>query len=86
MAGRSVGLALQRAQSATFLGQDVFETRHVQFGCLEAANGTIASSPMLGDSCGLFDHRPVLVGAGRQDPSDLSLRHQNVLVPAHATV
>ena len=84
-AGR-LGLALERAQLAADLAEQVLDAQQVGLGGVEAALGLLLALAELEDAGGLLDDRPAVLGAGVEDGVDLALADDDVLLAADAGV
>jgi hypothetical protein len=79
-------LALQRAQLAAELAQQVGEAQEVGLGGLEPALGPLLAAPELEDAGRLLDDRPPVLRPGVQDPVELALADDDVLLSPDAGV
>ena len=84
-AGR-LGLALERAQLAAHLAQQVLHAQQVGLGGVEPALGLLLALAVLQDAGGLLDDRPAVLGAGVEHGVDLALADDHVLLAADAGV
>ncbi len=82
MAARSLGLALQWAQLAAYLPQQVLSAQQGALRGLQATLGLFLPAAVLGDTRRLLDHRSPVLGPGRQDRVKLGLRDDRVLLTA----
>ncbi len=81
-----IGLALQRSEAAAVLIEEVAESGDVDLGLCQPSQRPVAPAAMFGDPCRLLDDRPVILGAGPEDLTDLSLVDQDVLLAPYAAV
>ena len=84
-AGR-LGLALERAQLAAHLAEQVLDAQQVGLGGVEPALGLLLALAELEDAGGLLDDRPALLGPGVEHRVDLALADDHVLLAADAGV
>ncbi len=80
------GLALQRADLAAHLADQVAEAFEVLGRAGQAAFGPLAASPVLEHPGRLLDDRPAVLGTGVQHRVELALPDDHVLLAAHARV
>ena len=84
VAARLAGLALERADLAFHLADEVGDAQQVLLGVFEFAQRLALLRLVLGDPGGLFkDHTPVFGLAG-EDLGDVALRHDAVAGAADA--
>ena len=81
-----VGLALERAELAAHLAQEVAEPGEVALGGGEAALGLLLALAVLQDPGGLLDDQAALLGPGVEHGVDLALADDHVLLAADARV
>ena len=86
VAAGGVGLALERAELAAHLAQEVAEAGEVALGGGQAALGLLLALAVLQDPGGLLDDEAAVFGAGVEHRVDLALAHDHVLLAAHAGV
>ena len=86
MAAGRLGLALERAQLAADLAQQVLDAQQVGLGGVEPALGLLLALAVLEDAGGLLDDRPAVLGPGVEDGVDLALADDDVLLAADAGV
>ena len=86
MAAGGLGLALQRAQLAAHLPQQVLDPQQAALGGLQAALGLLLALAELEDAGRLLHDLAPLLGPGVQHGVDLALAHDHVLLAAHAGV
>ncbi len=65
VAAGGLGLALERAQLAAHLAQQVLQAQEVGLGGVEAALGLLLAPAVLQDAGGLLDDQPAGPRAGR---------------------
>ena len=80
------GLALERAQLAADLAQEVLDAQQVRLGGVEPALGLLLALAELQDAGGLLDDRAALLGSGVEHRVDLALADDHVLLAADAGV
>ena len=73
MAAGGVGLALERAQLAAHLAQQVLEPDEVGLGGGQPALGLLLAPPELEDAGRLLDDQPAVLGPGVEHGVDLAL-------------
>ena len=81
-----LGLLLQWAQPPTYLSQEIAHPGQVPVGGDQAALGPLPPLAILEDSGCLLHHHPAVGGAGVENGVYLALRHDHVLLPAHARI
>jgi hypothetical protein len=86
VAAGGVGLALEGAQLAPDLAQEVLEAGEVALGGGEAPLGPLLALAVLEDAGGLLEDQAALLGSGVEDGVDLALAHDDVLLAADAAV
>ena len=86
VAAGGLGLALERAQLAAHLAQQVLHPQQAGLGGVEAALGLLLALAVLQHAGGLLDDRPALLGAGVEHGVDLALADDHVLLAADAGV
>ncbi len=86
VAAGGVRLLLERRQAAADLAEEVVQPQQVALGGLEPALGPLPALAVLEDTGGLLDHRPAVLGAGREDRVELALAHDDVLLAADSGV
>ena len=86
MAAGRVGLALERAQLAAHLAEQVLQAGEVALGGRQAALGLLLAAAVLQDAGGLLDDQPALLGPGVEHGVDLALADDHVLLAADAGV
>ena len=86
MAPGGLGLALERAQLAPHLAQQVLHAQQVGLGGVEPALGLLLAPAVLEDAGRLLDDRPAILGAGVEHGVDLALADDHVLLAADAGV
>ena len=86
VAAGGVGLALERAQLAAHLAQQVLEADEVALGGGQPALGLLLAPAVLEDAGGLLDDEAAVLGPGVEDGVDLALADDHVLLAADAGV
>ena len=86
VAAGGLGLALERAQLAAHLAQQVLHAQQAGLGGVEAALGLLLALAVLQHAGGLLDDRPALLGPGVEHGVDLALADDHVLLAADAGV
>ena len=86
VAAGGVGLALERAQLAAHLAEQVAEAGEVALGGGQAALGLLLALAELQDAGGLLDDEAPVLGAGVEHRVDLALADDHVLLAADARV
>ncbi|CAB4911545.1 unannotated protein [freshwater metagenome] len=86
MAPRCVGLSFQRPQLPTNLTEQVLDTCEVGFSSCQAALGTLFAATKFENTCSLFDDESAILGAGIEHTVDISLRDDDMLLPADSGV
>ena len=86
VAPRRLRLALERAQLAAHLAQQVLQAQQVGLGGVEPALGLLLALAVLEDAGRLLDDRPPLLGPGVEHGVDLALADDHVLLAADAGV
>ena len=86
VAAGGLGLALQRAQLAADLAQQVLDPQQVGLGGVEPALGLLLALAELEDAGRLLDDGPPVLRAGVEDGVDLALADDHVLLAADAGV
>ncbi|MDX1384232.1 MAG: hypothetical protein R3190_11345 [Thermoanaerobaculia bacterium] len=81
-----IRLALEGAEAATLLFEDVGEARDVLVGLLQATQRAVSTAPVFRDAGCLLDDGAMLIGPGAEDVADLALSDEHVLVASHAAV
>ena len=84
VAAGGVGLALERAELAAHLPQEVLEAGEVALGGGQLALGLLLAPPELQDAGGLLDDEAPLLGPGVEHGVDLALADDDVLLAADA--
>ena len=82
VAAGGLGLALERAELAPHLAQQVAQPGEVALGGGEAALGALLALAVLEDAGGLLDDQAPLLGAGVEHRVDLALADDDVLLAA----
>ena len=86
VAAGGVGLALERAELAAHLAEEVAEAGEVALGGGEPALGLLLALAELQDAGGLLDDQAAVLGAGVEHGVDLALADDHVLLAADAGV
>ena len=86
MAAGGVGLALERAELAAHLAEQVLEPGEVALGGGQPALGLLLALAVLQDAGGLLDDQAPLLGPGVEHGVDLALADDHVLLAADAGV
>ena len=86
VAAGGVGLALERAELAAHLAEQVLRRSEVALGGLEPALGLLLALAELQDAGRLLDDRPAVLGPGVEHRVDLALADDHVLLAADAGV
>ncbi len=86
VAAGGVGLALERAQLAPDLAEQVLEAQEVRLGGLQPTLDLLPALAELEDPGGLLDDAPAVLGAGVEHRVDLALADDHVLLAADAGV
>ena len=86
MAARGLGLALERAELAADLAQQVLHAQQAGLGGVEAALGVLLALAVLQDAGRFLDDRAAVLGAGVEHGVDLALADDHVLLAADAGV
>ena len=86
VAAGGVGLALERAELAAHLAQEVAEPGEVALGGGEPALGLLLALAVLQDAGRLLDDEAAVLGPGVEHGVDLALADDHVLLPADAGV
>ena len=81
-----IGLALERAQLAADLAQQVLHAQQARLGGVEPALGLLLAPAVLEHAGRLLDDRAAVLGAGVQHRVDLALADDHVLLAADAGV
>ena len=80
------GLALEGADLAAHLADQIAQALEVLGRGAQAALGPLAPPPVLQDAGRLLDDRPTVLGAGVKHGVELALADDHVLLAAHARV
>ncbi len=86
VAAGGLGLALQRAQLAAHLAQQVLDPQQAGLRGVEPALGPLLALAVLEDAGRLLDHGPPVLRAGVEDGVDLALADDHVLLAADARI
>ena len=86
MTAGGLGLALERAQLATNLAEQVLEAQQIGLGGVEPTLGLLLALAILEDAGGLFDDAAPFLGPGVEHSVDLALADDDVLLTADTGV